>query len=86
MFMSTVFPQFDCDGAIMITASHLPYNRNGMKFFTKKVDWIKPISLPSSPLQTAKLLNLAEVPCRRLTWIGVYSDFLVHTIRKGAKI
>ncbi|MGN0703572.1 MAG: phosphomannomutase/phosphoglucomutase [Lentihominibacter sp.] len=36
MFMSTVFPDFDCDGSIMITASHLPYNRNGFKFFTKE--------------------------------------------------
>lgn len=35
MFMSTIFPEFECDGAIMITASHLPYNRNGFKFFTK---------------------------------------------------
>ncbi|MGI6031639.1 MAG: phosphomannomutase/phosphoglucomutase [Eubacteriales bacterium] len=35
MFMSTVFPEFACDGAIMITASHLPYNRNGLKFFDK---------------------------------------------------
>lgn len=35
MFMSTVFPEFDADGAIMITASHMPPNRNGMKFFTK---------------------------------------------------
>lgn len=34
MFMSTVLPYFDFDGAIMITASHLPYNRNGFKFFT----------------------------------------------------
>ena len=34
MFMSTVMPQFDFDGAIMITASHLPYERNGFKFFT----------------------------------------------------
>ena len=34
MFMSTVMPGFDMDGAIMITASHLPFNRNGMKFFT----------------------------------------------------
>ncbi|MBR2743598.1 MAG: phosphomannomutase/phosphoglucomutase [Clostridia bacterium] len=33
MFMSTVFEEFRADGAIMITASHLPYNRNGMKFF-----------------------------------------------------
>lgn len=35
MFMSTVFEDFDCDGAIMLTASHLPANRNGMKFFYK---------------------------------------------------
>lgn len=35
MFMSTVFSEYDCDGAIMITASHLPYNRNGFKFFDK---------------------------------------------------
>ena len=35
MFMSTVFEEFKEDGAIMITASHLPYNRNGMKFFDK---------------------------------------------------
>lgn len=34
MFMATIFPQFSCDGTIMITASHLPYNRNGFKFFT----------------------------------------------------
>ena len=34
MFMATVFPEFKCDGTIMITASHLPYNRNGFKFFT----------------------------------------------------
>lgn len=33
MFMSTVFEEYQCDGAIMITASHLPYNRNGLKFF-----------------------------------------------------
>ena len=25
-----------CDGAIMLTASHLPFNRNGLKFFSKK--------------------------------------------------
>ena len=35
MFQSTVLPESDFDGAVMITASHLPFNRNGMKFFTK---------------------------------------------------
>ena len=34
MFMSTVTPGYEFDGAVMITASHLPYNRNGFKFFT----------------------------------------------------
>lgn len=35
MFMATIFPQSNADGSIMITASHLPFNRNGLKFFTK---------------------------------------------------
>ncbi len=35
MFMSTKFEQYSCDAAVMITASHLPYNRNGFKFFTE---------------------------------------------------
>lgn len=35
MFMSTIFPEYDCDGAVMITASHLPFNRNGFKYFDK---------------------------------------------------
>lgn len=35
MFMSTIFEEFSADGAMMITASHLPYNRNGIKFFHK---------------------------------------------------
>lgn len=32
MFMSTVL--LGCDGAVMVTASHLPWQRNGYKFFT----------------------------------------------------
>ena len=33
MFMTTV--KADCDAAIQITASHHPFDRNGLKFFTK---------------------------------------------------
>ena len=36
MFMSTIFEEYQCDGAVMVTASHLPWNRNGMKFFSKE--------------------------------------------------
>ena len=34
MFMSTVTKGYEFDGSVMITASHLPFNRNGFKFFT----------------------------------------------------
>ena len=34
MFMSTILDGFQYDGSVMITASHLPFNRNGLKFFT----------------------------------------------------
>lgn len=33
MFMATI--DLDCDGSIQITASHHPFYRNGLKFFTK---------------------------------------------------
>ena len=34
MYMSTITEGFEYSGSIMLTASHLPYDRNGMKFFT----------------------------------------------------
>lgn len=34
MFMLLKKSDFGCDGAVMITASHLPNDRNGLKFFT----------------------------------------------------
>ena len=42
MFQSTILPESDFDGAVMITASHLPFNRNGLKFFTKEGGLEKP--------------------------------------------
>lgn len=36
MFMSTIIDDYKCDGAIMFTASHMPYVYNGLKMFTSK--------------------------------------------------
>lgn len=36
MFFATYYEGSRADGAIEITASHLPYDRNGLKFFTKE--------------------------------------------------
>ena len=54
MFQSTLLPASDFDGAVMLTASHLPFNRNGMKFFTKK-------GSPSHDEMTAILDRACEV-------------------------
>ena len=35
-FMTTVTPGVAYDAGIMLTASHLPFNRNGAKFFTSE--------------------------------------------------
>lgn len=35
MFMTTLEHTLNCDAAVMITASHHPFNKNGLKFFTK---------------------------------------------------
>ena len=36
MYMSTITDGFEADGAVMITASHHPWNKNGLKFFSNK--------------------------------------------------
>lgn len=54
MFMTTVAPETQCHGAVMITASHLPSDRNGLKFFVPQG------GLESSDI--ADLIELAEGP------------------------
>jgi phosphomannomutase len=36
MFMTTIDSSVRADAGVMLTASHLPFNRNGMKFFTRE--------------------------------------------------
>lgn len=36
MFMLLQKESYACDGSIMLTASHLPFHRNGLKFFVKE--------------------------------------------------
>ncbi|MCQ2773055.1 MAG: phosphomannomutase/phosphoglucomutase, partial [Bacilli bacterium] len=36
MFMLLQKEDYACDGSIMLTASHLPFNKNGLKFFVKE--------------------------------------------------
>lgn len=71
MFMATVFPEFDADAAVMITASHLPSNRNGMKFFSKKGGFEKG--------DITDIINFAESSCM-LHRIPVKKEGVVESI------
>ena len=87
MFMSIVFEDTQMDGAIMITASHLPYNRNGLKFFTaegglEKAD-IKAILKGAAKLEPADY-DISDVETLEL--IDLYSEYLCDKIRVGANL
>lgn len=84
MFMSTVIGEFSCDGAIMITASHLPFNRNGFKFFTRdggleKDDIKKILSLASSETPYFE----ENISTGTIDLMGRYSDIFIEKIQKG---
>ena len=54
---------YEYDGAVMITASHLPYNRNGFKFFTRdggyeKADIAQLLKLAAAEHAAAEAPNL----------------------------
>ncbi|MEL6555933.1 MAG: phosphomannomutase/phosphoglucomutase [Cyanobacteria bacterium J06621_11] len=84
MFMSTVTEGYLCDGAIMLTASHLPFNRNGLKFFTaqgglNKSD-ISDILGLASKNEFLTATQKGEIESR--DFISVYTDGLVQQIRQ----
>lgn len=84
MFMSTITEGFKCDGAIMLTASHLPFNRNGLKFFTPqggldKQD-IKAILSLAAQNEFTEVDTSGSLEKR--DFISVYAHQLVDKIRR----
>ncbi|MGD1900519.1 MAG: phosphomannomutase/phosphoglucomutase [Phormidesmis sp.] len=85
MFMSTVTPGYSCDGAIMLTASHLPFNRNGLKFFTAQGGLNKPdiAQILKLAYEDEFLTAAAQGEFSAKDFISVYSDGLVQQIRQS---
>ncbi len=87
LFMSTIFEEIKADGAIMITASHLPFNRNGFKFFTADGGLDKPdITQILEQCHEAEQNNACtynEVQTDHYALIDRYSLHLTELIRKG---
>ena len=84
MFMATVTEGYAFDGTVMITASHLPFNRNGFKFFTaegglEKAD-IKQILAYAAGEETT---GLAPAPVTQGTFMDTYARILAEKIRSA---
>ena len=82
MFMATVTEGYKFDGTVMITASHLPFNRNGFKFFTEngglEKEDIKQI------LAYAESDQATGLPCGKLisgAFMDTYAKILADKIR-----
>jgi phosphomannomutase len=85
MFMSTITAGFECDGAIMLTASHLPFNRNGLKFFTAQGGLEKQDISAILALATANLFEISATPGSVTVhdFMSVYAQQFVSQIRSA---
>lgn len=85
MFMSTITAGFECDGAIMLTASHLPFNRNGLKFFTAQGGLEKQDISDILALAATNNFEMAAVKGRitNRDFMSVYAHQFVAQIRSS---
>lgn len=82
MFILLKQSDFGCDASIMLTASHMPYDKNGLKFFTQEG------GLESREID--EILLLAEKGdflcgkgnCETKSFMDEYSRILVNSIEK----
>ena len=85
MFMALQFDETKADGSIMLTASHLPSDRNGMKFFTKeggleKADITELLKMAAAETPKYKETEATARPCALITR---YTRFLRDRIKSA---
>ena len=83
MFMTTV--DLGCDASVQLTASHHPFHRNGLKFFTKNGGLegsdIEQILTYAQDNQTPALTNTGKID--QIDYMSRYSEHLCNIIKKG---
>ncbi len=88
MFMSTITDGYNMHGSIMLTASHLPFNRNGLKFFMSSGGLEK--ADVTAILELAEKNESVKEPARKgirkvVDFMSVYSSHIVANIRNSVK-
>ncbi len=84
MFMSNIFQETNTDGSIMITASHLPFNRNGLKFFTKMggIEHENVTTILKYACAVEEIHSASNEEIEKINLIEIYSKHLCNKIRK----
>lgn len=85
MFMTTLEEELGVTGGVMLTASHLPFNRNGMKFFTAKGGFEKTQITALLQIASDKIMvtDVNKGHVEKVDFISRYAESLVETIRSG---
>lgn len=84
MFMSTVTGEKPYDASVMITASHLPFNRNGFKFFTKDGGLEKQdIAAILSYAEGENVTGLPQASVSKGEFMDDYAAILVDKVRSA---
>ncbi len=83
MFMTTV--DLDCDGAVEITASHHPFNRNGLKFFIREggLDHADIVEILQFAQDKTLPEDKLEGKITQINFMKNYAEHLCDIIRKG---
>ena len=84
MFMTTVTEGFRYDGAVMVTASHLPFNRNGFKFFIQEGGLEKRDIQAILALASSKdHMGLPPATLTRGSFMPNYAEILCSKVREA---
>ncbi|MDL2220914.1 phosphomannomutase/phosphoglucomutase, partial [Eubacteriales bacterium OttesenSCG-928-N14] len=85
MYMATITPGYEYDGAMMVTASHLPPDRNGIKFFTASggTDKADVSVILQQAAQGVFAASAQMRPITQVDFIAVYAEQLCDIIRKA---
>jgi phosphomannomutase len=93
MFNSTITEREDIlcpvHGAIMITASHLPWNRNGLKFFTNEGGLGKSnisdiLTRAAKIFSENPMISIGMKEAQKINYMQQYTADLVNAVRRGA--
>ena len=85
MYMCIITPGFQPDGSIMITASHHPYDKNGLKFFVEEGGLegsdVEKLLLAAQELEPEGMPIAGAITQK--AFLPTYQELLAGRIRKG---